>query len=364
MTKQLEISSLVLPENLTDADAADFLEAGVLLDEIRWETWGNRDRISDPATRLVSWSENDYSRLQVFIGKVEGKIVALSWVSLMLQDNLQTGFVSVCVASSHRRQGYGQLLLETAEKYATERDRTVLMSSTEHPANFDPERVEVIEPKSGTGAIPRADAAVRFSLRNGYQLEQVERFSELKFPVAADKLESLLELASAKAGPEYQLEFWQDHCPEPLAESFAEANSRMSTDIPSAGLNIEAEAWDVKRLRDMEQRFHDAGHRIDVCAAVHTPSGEIAAYTYFDYNEKKSGVVSQEDTLVMKKHRGKRLGMLVKAANIHRIQTELPELHKAITWNAAENDHMLGINIELGFHPAGYDGEWQKRLET
>lgn len=362
MTKQLEITSLVLPQNLTDADAADFLEAGVLLDGIRLEIWGNRDRISDPATRLVSWRENDYSMLEVFLGKVQGKIVALSWVSLFLQDNLQTGYISVCVASEHRRQGYGQQMLEVAENYAAGKDRSVLMSSTEHPADFNPASTAVLEPKSGTGAIPQADAGVRFSLRNGYQLEQVERFSELKFPLDSRHLDGLLQAAADKAGPEYRLEFWQDRCPDQLAESFAEANSRMSTDIPSAGLVVEAESWDVKRLRDMEQRFIAAGHRTDICAAVHSESGQIAAYTYFDYNRTRPTTISQEDTLVVKEHRGKRLGMLVKAANVQRIQQELPQLEKAITWNAAENDHMLAINIELGFVPAGYDGEWQKRL--
>ncbi|WP_045075337.1 GNAT family N-acetyltransferase [Psychromicrobium lacuslunae] len=362
MTEQLEISSLQLPNNLTDSDAADFLEAGLLLDQIRLETWGNRDRISDPETRLVSWRQNDYSRLEVFLGKLGGKIVALSWISLPLHDNLHTGFMSVCVAAEHRKRGYGQLMLETVEKYAAAQGRSVLMSSTEHPADFDPATIAVLEPKSGTGAIPQFDAGVRFSLRHGYQLEQVERFSELRLPIEGAHLEELLRAAEAKAGTDYRLEFWQDRCPERLAESFAVANSRMSTDIPSAGLAVEAETWDIKRLRDMEQRFIEAGHRIDVCAAVHVPSGQIAAYTYFDYNQKKPQLISQEDTLVIREHRGKRLGMLVKAANVRRIQEELPQLEKAITWNAAENDHMLAINIELGFAPAGYDGEWQKDL--
>jgi hypothetical protein len=35
----------------------------------------------------------------------------------------------------------------------------------------------------------------------------------------------------------------------------------------------------------------------------------------------------------------------------------------AIAWNASENRHMLAINFSLGFKPAGFEGEWQKRLE-
>jgi hypothetical protein len=40
-----------------------------------------------------------------------------------------------------------------------------------------------------------------------------------------------------------------------------------------------------------------------------------------------------------------------------------PAARSVITWNASENRHMLAINISLGFKPAGFEGEWQKRLE-
>jgi hypothetical protein len=53
--------------------------------------------------------------------------------------------------------------------------------------------------------------------------------------------------------------------------------------------------------------------------------------------------------------------MLVKVLNLRRLQQEHPEVERVLTFNAAENDHMLAINIALGFHAAGYDGEWQRR---
>jgi hypothetical protein len=72
--------------------------------------------------------------------------------------------------------------------------------------------------------------------------------------------------------------------------------------------------------------------------------------------------IVQQDTLVTSEHRGRRLGMLTKVANLRRAQSRWPQARSVLTWNANENQHMLAINIALGFKPAGYEGEWQKRL--
>ena len=74
-------------------------------------------------------------------------------------------------------------------------------------------------------------------------------------------------------------------------------------------------------------------------------------------------MVHQGDTLVVPEHRGRRLGMLVKAANLRRLVDELPETQRVDTWNAEENRWMLGINVALGFRPSGGSGEWQLRLD-
>ena len=51
-----------------------------------------------------------------------------------------------------------------------------------------------------------------------------------------------------------------------------------------------------------------------------------------------------------------------KLANLRLAQQRWPAARSVLTWNASENQHMLAINIALGFKPAGYEGEWQKRL--
>ena len=86
------------------------------------------------------------------------------------------------------------------------------------------------------------------------------------------------------------------------------------------------------------------------------------AYTVLTWRADVPAGVIQEDTLVTAEHRGRKLGLLTKVENLQAAQERWPSARSVLTWNAVENQHMLAINTSLGFKPAGYEGEWQKRL--
>ncbi len=205
---------------------------------------------------------------------------------------------------------------------------------------------------------------MRFALRAGYRLEQVERFSTLALPPPATVLDALEQDALARAGETYELLHWTDRCPDALAGELAALMARMSTDVPSGGLNYDEETWDVARLRDLEDTWKQAGQTSLIAAARHRASGALAAYSVLQVSAGKPWLASQEDTLVAAGHRGHRLGMLVKILNLRRLLADHPRVRRVITFNAAENEHMLAINTALGFRPAGYDGEWQRTHPT
>ncbi|SDK49418.1 hypothetical protein SAMN04487916_101270 [Arthrobacter sp. ov407] len=356
------IEQLSLPASLdgqdVDAEAAEFLEFMGLCDELVLQTWGDLDRSMSPAARLQYWRDTAYTRMRLFFVRVDGRMVANSWVRCELQENLSSALLHVSVLDSFAGRGIGRALLEHTEALAAADGRTILQTFTEHPADFDVDAPFLIKPATGTGALPAGAPGVRFAEQAGYRLEQVERFSSLEVPPAAD-LDSLERDALARA-VEYDLLHWTDSCPEELAAQLAVLMSRMSTDAPTGALSYEPETWDVARVRHVEDTWRRAGQSALVVAARHRATGELAAYTVLQTTSDKPWLAVQDDTLVAAGHRGHRLGMLIKIRNLRLLGEAYPAVRRVLTYNAAENDHMLRINIALGFKPAGYDGEWQR----
>ncbi|WP_427129738.1 GNAT family N-acetyltransferase [Pseudarthrobacter sp. S9] len=358
------IEPLVLPAALDAPDAGDFLEFGALCDALVLQIWGNLDRSETQEARLQFWRDTPYTRLRLFFVRQGGRMVASSIVQFWLQENVRLALVRVDVLAEFAGRGFGAALLRHAEALAASEGRTILQSYTEHPADFDPEDPGLIRPATGSGGLPAEARGVRFALAAGYRLEQVERFSALELPPAAAILDELQRDAMDIAGEPYELLHWTDRCPDEYAGQLAVLMSRMSTDAPSGGLSYEEETWDVARVRHVEDTWKQAGLDSLVAAARHLPSGELAAYSVLQVSDAKPWLASQDDTLVAASHRGHRLGMLIKILNLRRLLAGYPAVQRVTTFNAAENDHMLAINIALGFRPAGYDGEWQRAAAT
>jgi len=356
------IEPLSLPESLDGPDAAEFLEFGRLCDALTLETWGSLDRATTAPARLRFWRDNAYTRMRIFFVRLEGRMVAKSWIRFEQQENLGSALLHIAVLRAYAGRGIGRALLGHAEALAAADGRTVLKSFTEHPADFDADGPDVLAPLTGTGALPAAACGVRFAAAAGYQLEQVERYSRLDVAVAVPELDRLEREAWTRADG-YELLGWTDRCPDEYVEQLAVLMSRMSTDTPTGGLSYDEETWDAARVRHVEDTWKQAGNTSLVTAARHRASGELAAYSVLELAPGKPWLAEQDDTLVAAPHRGHRLGMLVKIANLRRL-ADYPDVERVTTFNAAENGHMLAINVALGFRPAGWDGEWQKSVDA
>lgn len=348
--------------------ATGLLACRAIRDMHHLDQWGNLDRASTLREDQEYWRGSEYEERLQFLATLDGVPVGTCSVVLPLKENTAAAWIEVVVAAAYRRQGIGRRLLAVAEETARQRGRRVLEGYCEEPVLPPAGRAasesgnQELPAKSGSGGLPLNLASTRFALASGYELEQVERSSRLALPVDPGLLDRLEADARAHAGG-YRVVGWQGRCPDTLVDAYAVLKGRMSADVPTAGLEAEAEEWDAPRVREEEQSWERGGVASLVAAVQHSGTGELAAYTVLSYRPERPGTLIQEDTLVAGPHRGHRLGMLAKIANLRRAQEVCPAAGSVITWNASENRHMLAINVSLGFKPAGFEGEWQKRLE-
>ena len=219
-----------------------------------------------------------------------------------------------------------------------------------------------LESPTGFGSVPAANAEVRFLLGHGYRLEQVARTSRLALPVSAAMIDRRFDESTGRAGADFRVHQWSGRTPDRWLDDIALLFTRMSTDAPKAGLEEPEDIWTRQRLIDYEDRV-EAGPKTCVVSVVeHLPSARLAGMTELGVPAESDRPVFQNDTIVLKEHRGHRLGMLLKVANIRNLQSTAPGHPSIITFNAEESRHMLDLNEAVGFVSVGYEGAWKKVL--
>jgi hypothetical protein len=200
-----------------------------------------------------------------------------------------------------------------------------------------------------------------FALAQGYRLEQVDRISQIDLPIDPAVLAERRRNAEAHAA-DYEVVQWVGRCPDVWLADMAHLHQRMSTDAPAAAIEFAEEQWDEQRMRNLDD-INDAGGRLNVTSAArHRPTGRLVGYTDIALGEQKGRPATQEDTLVLKEHRGHRLGMLLKVANLEQVMRLSPVTPRITTFNAEENRPMLSVNEAVGFVATGYEAAWKKTV--
>lgn len=366
---QWTIHPVPLPDSLDSPQAWAVLGAARISADVERRTWGHADLTYPPAMLLGVLRDQTHADKFPMVATVSPALAqptaddVLGVVHVRLDRAGNTHLASVSVAvQPEDRAGVGSALLSAAEQVAIERGRTTIIMDSTHTQESPAEDPDTLVPPTGSGRINRTDPEAAFALSHGYVLEQGERYSVLHLPLADPALvERLHTDAAVAAGDAYRTLSWAGRCPDELVDAYAVLITRMSTALPLAGLDIVEDAWDAARVRTHEDTIESTGRRLFVTAAVHAETGDLVAYTAI-ITPLGSEIAFQEDTLVLDEHRGHRLGMLVKTVNLSELLSQHPGIRRIHTWNAEENQHMLAINVALGFQPTGIAGMWQKKL--
>jgi len=297
---------------------------------------------------VLLWWHDPAVPHELFGVKVDGRLVGRAMYNRRLTDPT-TCWVAIDVAPEFRGRGIGSAIAERLEQVARSEGRSKMIGYVVSAPSADGER---LVPPTGFGSLAADTVEARFLQKHGYRLEQVERASRLVLPVEV----------TVEPPADYRVHHWVNTTPPQWLEQMATLYTRMSTDAPSAGLETQEDPWTVERVID-EDRATAAGPRPYLIAVVeHVPTGQLAGYTTLAVPAETDRPVHQHDTLVLREHRGNRLGMLLKVANIAELQRRYPGHPSILTFNAEENRYMLDVNEAVGFRAMGYEGAWRKDL--
>ncbi|GAA2013077.1 GNAT family N-acetyltransferase [Microbacterium ulmi] len=358
ITTDLVIRDLRIPASMDDRDSADFAEMTRVRNAVLREVSGHDDHAVPPHELLPHYHNEQYERQLVWLLELDAEVIGRAGLGLPLEEGSTTAFWFIDILHAFHGRGFGSAALALVERTARQESRSVLQSWAEHASEGAPR----LAAPTGFGTIPR-DHAARFFLRHGYALEQVERCSALDLRADPAHLERLLAEATAAASG-YRVVQWLAPTPQEHVAGYAWMKSRMSTDAPSAALEFDEEVWDAARIAAHDAQYVDAGSTIQVTAAQHVATGELVAFNELVIGNDRTRASHQEDTLVLREHRGHRLGMLVKCAGLLSWRRLVPDSPRVITYNAEENRPMLDINEAIGFVPIAYEGAWKKTVDA
>ncbi|HEX4699182.1 MAG TPA: GNAT family N-acetyltransferase [Actinomycetes bacterium] len=278
-----------------------------------------------PGTERLAW-----------LAMANGEAVGALDFDLSTVDNLDTAPFGLEVHPQHRRRGIGRALLAAAIEKAVAGGRNRLVTEA---------------------ALGGAGEAFARAVGARSVLVETERrlvLDDLDEPHIADLLADALAHSSG-----YSVLQWVGPTPDEHLAAMGELTSRMSTDAPLDDLAWEPEVFDADRLREADQRSELRGNISYVTAARNDSSGSVVGFTRLVVARDVRTVAWQWQTIVLPEHRGHRLGMLVKVANLDHLRTHEPAVSVIHTGNADSNAPMLRVNIALGFVPVRQWSEWE-----
>ena len=205
-------------------------------------------------------------------------------------------------------------------------------------------------------------AGPEFARARGYDLALSEVQRELRLPVDDDLLDGLAADAARSHPALHAARLERARARRPAAGLGRGSPRSLATEAPTGDLELEPEAASTDAVREREDTAARQG-RTKYNTVALSSTGEVVAYSDLATTVHEPGRAYQWGTLVRREHRGHRLGVAVKVANLQLLQRERPDITRLTTYNAEVNSHMIGVNEALGFRPVARLGDFQKLLD-
>ena len=303
--------------------------SGWSLDEVKLEL-----RRKDRTERAEAWAAYENG---VVVGGVS------LWFPVL--DNLTKCWGTLGVDPAHRRRGIGSALVAQTLTRMEQESRTIMVTESAYPF-----------------ARRRDHPYLKFAEANGFTVAIDEIRRVLPLPVEP----ALLRTLAAEAAPHhtaYLIESFVDDLPAELLGSFCELQNQLGVDAPTGDLDFEAESMTPRLWLERVTEERSLGRIRLTTVAIKGP-GNVVAYSELILPPAPSADVWQWGTLVHRDHRGHRLGMAVKVANLEQLAAVDSARVRVLTCNAETNRHMVDINQRLGFEAVEVCPMLELRIDT
>jgi GNAT superfamily N-acetyltransferase len=287
--------------------------------------------ISEAAFRPTLFTTWSGAPSEVWYASPGSSGAVAGWYRAELPDleNLDQADLNLVVDPALRRRGLGTALLRHAAQRATAHERAVLHG-----------RVRDGSPGEGFAR----EAGASFGPGDARRVQDLTK-------IPAERIASLHAGAVAAAAG-YSLTRWEGPTPDDRLDQVAALHNALNDRPLDPGEH--PVTWDGRMIRErMDAWDAGSGLRSYNIAAVRDATGDLAALNLVtvDPGVPEWGHVAV--TMVLRAHRGHRLGTLVKTAMVRWLAEAEPRVERIDTWNAASNQHMIAINEALGYEVRG-----------
>jgi GNAT superfamily N-acetyltransferase len=331
------------------SDDRSLVEWHAVFDAVERETWPDRTGYSLRDVRALAAHTGTSRRFRHLAATDTGggPMLGVGVMELSLLDNRHAAEVTIAVHPAHRRRGVGSAIVDAMVRQASLDGRTVLNSLVDVPV-----------------AVAAEHPSTPFARHVGFVATLPGNSRYLRLPLGEAKAEALRGVvASARDASAYRMVTFTAPWPDEFIGDQCELARRMSTDEPAGDGNHEEEVWDVRRIREGDALLAARGVWKLAAVAQHIASGRLVAFSELLLSPDDAPTEAwQLATLVHPEHRGHRLGLAVKLANLDALAVSAPAVRRIMTGNASVNGPMIAVNDLMGFEIAGSGQFWQKQV--
>ena len=374
----VQIRQIRIPEVFDDAAARALGEVADLVRRSREAIWGT-GQLANAAEDIFRDLHDPWERVVLLGAYLEDRLVGRAEVRLPLVVHTRSAVVLVTVDPEAEAGGVGLELLSAAEQVAGAEARRRVTIQSEHPGPGDlqgdgrigsptgamaqvrPE--DWLEASDGSGRLPLSNRQTRFAQRAGYRLRTVSDVSRLAVPLEQQEVQRLSDEVLASEGAEdYRTHAWRDEAPEQWLGSLARLHARIPSDSFAGPEVWDPEPWDAERVRRTEALRCADGDQSLMAVVEHIPSGELVGMTEVVIPHPHRGAGLQDETVVLREHRGRRLGLRLKLENLCQIARLAPDVDSIYVWTHSGNTRMNWVNRRLGAVVVGRSAVWEREI--